>query len=218
MLKSLDFQERMGLVTRTIARASSDLWHFMLLFLLVLYGYSVVGHMLFGHQYEASRRGMKDMSTTCLTLLIFLLSLDTTQFYASMSHAAPDGAFHIFLWSYLFIAFFILLNVFLAILVDSYAKVKEETEGTTGLVEDLLETVWHGLRQVLRTQQFVSNQMLEQALIRERETLTSKESQRRARCCDLREVEEKTTHVIDDLEDLAEENAVEVLPADGQLM
>ena len=104
-----------------------------------------------------------------------------------MSHAAPDGAFHIFLWSYLFIAFFILLNVFLAILVDSYAKVKEETEGTTGLVEDLLETVWHGLRQVLRTQQFVSNQMLEQALIRERETLTSKESQRRSIERDLEE-------------------------------
>ncbi|EKX33173.1 hypothetical protein GUITHDRAFT_120654 [Guillardia theta CCMP2712] len=175
MLKSLDFQERMGLVTRTIARASSDLWHFMLLFAVVFYGYSVVGHMLFGHQYE----GMKDMSTACLTLLIFLLSLDTTQFYASMSHAAPDGAFHIFLWSYLFIAFFILLNVFLAILVDAYAKVKEETEGTTGLVEDLLETLWHGLRKTIKARHFVSNQKLEEALVKERETLTSKESQRR---------------------------------------
>ncbi|EKX32754.1 hypothetical protein GUITHDRAFT_121057 [Guillardia theta CCMP2712] len=183
MLKSLDFQERMGLVTRTIARASSDLWHFMLLFAVVFYGYSVVGHMLFGHQYE----GMKDMSTASLTLLIFLLSLDTTQFYASMSHAAPDGAFHIFLWSYLFIAFFILLNVFLAILVDAYAKVKEETEGTTGLVEDLLETLWHGLRKAIRMQQFVSNQKLEEALVKERETLTSKESQRRILERDLEE-------------------------------
>ena len=52
MLKSLDFQERMGMVTRTIGRASSDLFHFLLLFMIVFVGYAIVGVFLFGHQYE----------------------------------------------------------------------------------------------------------------------------------------------------------------------
>ncbi|EKX37118.1 hypothetical protein GUITHDRAFT_116695 [Guillardia theta CCMP2712] len=176
MLKGLDFQERMGLVTRTIARAAGDLWHFILLFGIVLFGYAVVGNMLFGHQYE----GMKDLSTSILTLLIFLLSLDTTQFYAPMSHAASDGAFHIFLWSYLFIAFFILLNIFLAILVDAYAKVKEETEGTTGLIGELMQVLWHGARKVLMMKNFVSDQRLEEALAKDREKMRTRESRRRS--------------------------------------
>ena len=33
ILKSLNFQERMGLVTRTLAVAFSDLWHFFILYL-----------------------------------------------------------------------------------------------------------------------------------------------------------------------------------------
>eukprot|EP00960_Hanusia_phi_P003105 92134-Hanusia_phi.AAC.1 len=78
-----------------------------------------------------------------------------------------------------FIAFFILLNVLLAILVDAYAKVKGETEGTTGLGDELVETVWHGVRRVLGFQQFVSNQMMEATLVREREMLKSMESHRR---------------------------------------
>eukprot|EP00960_Hanusia_phi_P035404 751685-Hanusia_phi.AAC.1 len=56
MLKSLDFQERMGMVTRTIAKAASDLWHFVLLFIIVFLGYAIVGVLLFGHQFEVKRR------------------------------------------------------------------------------------------------------------------------------------------------------------------
>jgi len=145
MLKSLDFQERMGMVTRTIARAASDLWHFVLLFFIVFVGYAIVGVLLFGHQFE----GMHDLSHSCITLTIFLLSLDATQFYSSMSHAATPLAFYIFLWSYIFIVFFILFNIFLAILVDAYATVKQATDGSTGLLEELAGVIWHAVRRVL---------------------------------------------------------------------
>jgi len=123
ILKSLNFQERMGLVTRTLEAAMSDLMHFFGLFGIVFAGYTFVGNLLFGHQFA----GMSTVSSTALTLVIFLLSLDATQFYPSMEHAANDVAFHLFLWSYLIVAFFILLNIFLAILVDAYASVKQET-------------------------------------------------------------------------------------------
>ena len=55
MLKSLDFQERMGLVTRTISRAAEDLTHFMLLVGIIFFSYVIVENLLFGHQYEVRR-------------------------------------------------------------------------------------------------------------------------------------------------------------------
>ncbi|EKX47388.1 hypothetical protein GUITHDRAFT_106834 [Guillardia theta CCMP2712] len=168
MLKSLDFQERMGMVTRTISNAASDLWHFILLFLIVFMGYAIVGVLLFGHQFE----GMKNLSSSCITLTIFLLNFDTTQFFSSMSHASDFAAFHIFLWSYLFIVFFILFNIFLAILVDAYANVKSHTDGSTGLISDFSSVVAHEVKRlVLPGSSFISNQRLKQRLLEEKERM-----------------------------------------------
>jgi hypothetical protein len=58
-----------------------DLFHFFLLFAVVFVSYACVGTILFGHQVEA----MRDVSQSCLTLVIMLLSFDTTQFYAAVS-------------------------------------------------------------------------------------------------------------------------------------
>eukprot|EP00960_Hanusia_phi_P072158 767716-Hanusia_phi.AAC.1 len=65
MLKSLDFQERMGMVTRTISNAASDLWHFILLFLIVFIGYAIVGVLLFGHQFEVLRAAPAPPADDC---------------------------------------------------------------------------------------------------------------------------------------------------------
>jgi len=123
VLKNLDFQPRMGLVTRTLASATSDLLHFAFLFFIVFFGYAMVGHLLFGHQFE----WMKNPGDACVFLFFQLLAFDPTQFWTEMTHAAPAWAFHLFLWSFLLIVFFILFNVLLAILIDAYAMVKAET-------------------------------------------------------------------------------------------
>ena len=44
----LHFSPRIGLVTRTIALASTDLAHFFAIFLLLGGGFSVIGHLNFG--------------------------------------------------------------------------------------------------------------------------------------------------------------------------
>jgi hypothetical protein len=168
ILKGLNFQERMGLVTRTLEAAVSDLLHFFALFGIVFIGYACVGVLLFGHQFK----GMADLNSSCLTLVVFLISFDATQFYASMNHAANEWAFHLFLWSYLIVAFFILLNIFLAILVDAYAAVKEETQEAAGLTAELKMVMLHGLkRRIMSGNRFVSDQRLLQVLERMRDNL-----------------------------------------------
>lgn len=48
VLKVLDFQKRMGLVTRTIANASTDLAHFAVLFSCIFALYSALAYITFG--------------------------------------------------------------------------------------------------------------------------------------------------------------------------
>jgi hypothetical protein len=46
-----------------------------------------------------------------MSLFIMLLNFDTEKFYASLAHASITWALQLFLWSYMVIVFFILLNV-----------------------------------------------------------------------------------------------------------
>jgi hypothetical protein len=63
--------------------AALDLFHFVLLFLVVFVSYACVGTVLFGHQLES----MQDISHSCLTLAVMLMSFDTTQFYSGVSNS-----------------------------------------------------------------------------------------------------------------------------------
>lgn len=47
-VKLMEFQPRLGLVSRTLLHAATDLLHFFLLFVVVFMGFVVVGHLLFG--------------------------------------------------------------------------------------------------------------------------------------------------------------------------
>ena len=120
LIKNLDFQERMGVVSRTIMTAIPDLLHFMFLFVVVFVGYVVVGHIMFGHLFGP----LSTLDEAVNTLFFWLIGYDPTSFWDGMSHAAPSWAFQLYLWSYLIIVYFILFNVLLAILIDTYCEVK----------------------------------------------------------------------------------------------
>ena len=155
LIASLDFQPKMGLITRTLARAGSHLAHYILLYFLVFAGYAVVGNLMFGSLYA----GMATLATTCQTLMFLMLAFDPTQFYAQMNHAithrqgasVEPGAteYNIYLWSYMFINAFILMNIFLAILVSAYDDIARESYGCNGVLTDLCEIAAYCARRLL---------------------------------------------------------------------
>ena len=87
-----------------------------------------------------------------------------------MDHSAGKEAFHIFLWSYIIICFFILMNMLLAIIVNSYAHVKGQTEGKCGLISDLANVSWHGLRRWIGATTSRSHFVSDQKFLQARET------------------------------------------------
>ena len=74
LLKSLDFQPRMALVTRTISGVFADLLHFLALFSIIFLGFTVAGFLLFGHQYQA----FSSISNSAQFLVLLLLAFDPT--------------------------------------------------------------------------------------------------------------------------------------------
>ena len=52
LLKLFHFQARMGVLTRTLHRASVDLMHFFFIFVLLSAMYAALGTALFGHQID----------------------------------------------------------------------------------------------------------------------------------------------------------------------
>jgi hypothetical protein len=122
MLKFLDFQKRLGVVTRTVQYAFMDLFHFGILFSIVVAGYAVLGFVAFGSGID-SFSSFSNSFGTCFQLLMGDLDVSS----ALSSH--PNQIVAVFYYySYLVIVFFILLNILLAILVEAYVEVKKEGE------------------------------------------------------------------------------------------
>jgi hypothetical protein len=131
VLKLLHFQPRMGLVTRTLSRAFDDLAHFFCLFALVLLGYAFVGFMAFGSQVQEFA-GLWRSAETCLEML--LGEVWVMQDLRVLGNAVVA---RIYFWSFIFLAFYILINMLLAIIVDAYIEIKKAAEESTTIWQDL---------------------------------------------------------------------------------
>ena len=86
ILKALDFQPRMALVTRTISSAFTDLLHFFALFAIIFVGYCVAGYLLFGHQFQS----FSSLGLSGQFLFLVLLSFDPTQFWVQVTYAVVE--------------------------------------------------------------------------------------------------------------------------------
>lgn len=65
ILKLLDFQPRMGLITRTFAHAGPDLLHFFIIWAFVFGGFTFIAHVVFGR--------LVDQVASSLLLYLLLL-------------------------------------------------------------------------------------------------------------------------------------------------
>ena len=72
LLKVLDFQPKMALITRTLNNTMSDLGHFAVLFTVVWMGYTIAGNLLFGHLLK----DFSSIATGATALIVMLIAWD----------------------------------------------------------------------------------------------------------------------------------------------
>eukprot|EP01012_Entosiphon_sulcatum_P048232 TRINITY_DN6655_c0_g1_i1.p1 TRINITY_DN6655_c0_g1~~TRINITY_DN6655_c0_g1_i1.p1 ORF type:complete len:839 (-),score=167.25 TRINITY_DN6655_c0_g1_i1:442-2958(-) len=119
LLSSINFHPPWRFLTSTLSNASSSLFHFGLIFLMLLWFYSFVGFYYFGHnlaEYRGIWRGVE-------TLLSFASSGQTTADVTALSGPGADvsaGLFpSLFYWSFVFVVVLVLINMFLAIILGA---------------------------------------------------------------------------------------------------
>ena len=146
--KYYQFQPRLQIVNLTLASSAIHLVHFSVVFMVMLCGFALIGHLNFGAQ-------IRDFSTWSNALQVMWESLfgayDLGPIIgnSSISYVDPLIA-NLFFYIWTFLTGMILMNIFVAILMDGYAEAVDagkqaaESAGLSGpdaVYDDVLKAV-----------------------------------------------------------------------------
>ncbi|XP_053358417.1 polycystic kidney disease 2-like 1 protein [Clarias gariepinus] len=118
IFKYISFNKTMSQLSSTLARCAIDILGFAVMFFIVFFAYAQLGYLLFGTQVESFSTFQKCIFTQ---FRIILGDFDYDSIDTANRILGP-----IYFFTYVFFVFFVLLNMFLAIINDTYSEVKEE--------------------------------------------------------------------------------------------
>ncbi|XP_060782070.1 polycystin-2-like protein 1 [Neoarius graeffei] len=118
IFKYISFNKTMTQLSSTLARCATDIMGFAVMFFIVFFAYAQLGYLLFGTQVESFSTFQKCIFTQ---FRIILGDFDYNGIEKANRILGP-----IYFFTYVFFVFFVLLNMFLAIINDTYSEVKEE--------------------------------------------------------------------------------------------
>ncbi|XP_023329307.1 polycystic kidney disease 2-like 1 protein [Eurytemora carolleeae] len=118
LFKYISFNKTMTQLTNTLSKCSLDILGFMVMFFIVFFAFAQLGYLMFG----GSLLDYSTFGTAVFTLLrIILGDFD----FPSLTQTSPFFG-PLYFICYVFFVFFVLLNMFLAIINDSYSEVKAD--------------------------------------------------------------------------------------------
>ena len=125
----------MGILTRTFSRAAGDLAHFFVILAVIVGGFAFMGHLLFG-AYVDDFASFQTSILTCANVMIYgemdpmedALAIEGLRNVALLYHLA-----------YSLLVVLVLVNIVLAIIVDSFEKANEARHKANSFHVDLYE-------------------------------------------------------------------------------
>lgn len=134
ILKLMDFQPRLGVITHTLALATADLTHFFVIFAMIFMGYAFIGHVIFG--YSSSH--FADITASVNSLFQNLLG-DITYFMEDFKTSSGLNFVVAMIYFYTFniFVFMILFNFLLAIICDAFGEVKANASESVSVTTEL---------------------------------------------------------------------------------
>uniref|UniRef100_A0A3Q3LYW7 Polycystic kidney disease 2-like 1 n=1 Tax=Mastacembelus armatus TaxID=205130 RepID=A0A3Q3LYW7_9TELE len=118
VFKYISFNKTMNQLSSTLGRCAKDIMGFAIMFFIVFFAYAQLGYLLFGTEVQSFSTFVKCIFTQ------FRIILGDFDFDAIDRANRVLGP--IYFVTYVFFVFFVLLNMFLAIINDTYSEVKEE--------------------------------------------------------------------------------------------
>ena len=134
ILKLMDFQPRLGVITHTLGLAAPDLMHFFTIFMMVFTGFAFIGHVIFGFgsvyfsTFEESFHTLfKNLLGDVEYFIVDLVELPGLTYVVAM----------IYFYSFNIMVLFILFNFLLAIIVDAFGEVKSHASESISVHTEL---------------------------------------------------------------------------------
>lgn len=125
------FQPQLSIVTRTFSRMSEPLTHFMLILVVLLFVMSIQAKLIYGRDLEYVSGWYESFQ------MLFLASLG--EFEGDLLERGWMGI--VFFYVFIILVFFVLVNFFLAIVMEAYDLAKAEIDGTNTVFEDM--RIWY---------------------------------------------------------------------------
>lgn len=120
VFKYISFNQTMAELENTLLTCAKDVMGFCFMFMIFFFAYAQWGFIVFGSNVAS----FKNVGVSMLTLFRMILGdFDFMEIYNAKPGWGP-----VYFISYIFMVFFFLLNMFLAIVNDTYAEVKEEMD------------------------------------------------------------------------------------------
>eukprot|EP00927_Polykrikos_kofoidii_P025613 TRINITY_DN22984_c0_g1_i1.p1 TRINITY_DN22984_c0_g1~~TRINITY_DN22984_c0_g1_i1.p1 ORF type:complete len:858 (+),score=102.05 TRINITY_DN22984_c0_g1_i1:98-2575(+) len=120
LFKSFSAQPKLSVVTRTLYEASGDLVHFLIIFVTILLSFSTMAHILFGRHSTTFREPIPAL-LGCVRVMLGDFDWDALVEAGGMLRAT------IWLFSFTIVMVLQMLNMLLAIVMDTYSAVKAQT-------------------------------------------------------------------------------------------
>ncbi|XP_048663097.1 polycystic kidney disease 2-like 1 protein isoform X2 [Marmota marmota marmota] len=121
IFKYISFNKTMTQLSSTLARCAKDILGFAVMFFIVFFAYAQLGYLIFGTQVENFSTFIK-----CIFTQFRIILGDFDYNTINNANRILGPAYFV---TYVFFVFFVLLNMFLAIINDTYSEVKEELAG-----------------------------------------------------------------------------------------
>eukprot|EP00928_Gymnodinium_smaydae_P053685 TRINITY_DN37615_c0_g1_i1.p1 TRINITY_DN37615_c0_g1~~TRINITY_DN37615_c0_g1_i1.p1 ORF type:complete len:884 (-),score=146.04 TRINITY_DN37615_c0_g1_i1:205-2856(-) len=158
--KAFQSNPRLHVVTNTLQRASSDIFHFCIVFIVVFVVFASIGHILFGEdRLEFSTLGQA--VNTCFSTLFgeFDWYVEATSYDADRKRRSNVPVWIVIVWFILFQMFvlMVLMNMLLAIVLDHYTELMSNIQNakTDWAKRPLWSQTWNYVQRERQTHGFV---------------------------------------------------------------
>eukprot|EP00929_Paragymnodinium_shiwhaense_P098005 TRINITY_DN59571_c0_g1_i1.p1 TRINITY_DN59571_c0_g1~~TRINITY_DN59571_c0_g1_i1.p1 ORF type:complete len:989 (-),score=220.50 TRINITY_DN59571_c0_g1_i1:124-3057(-) len=131
LFKAFSAQPRLALVTDTLAKASSDLFHFSIIFLSIFMSFAVMGTIVFGRELP----DFTTVSRTTVTLFNALMG----EFDVDTMRVVGRWKSFLFFASFMISVLFVMLDMLVGLLMDTYEAVKRKAQTSETLLQQATE-------------------------------------------------------------------------------
>ncbi|CAI5506833.1 unnamed protein product, partial [Closterium sp. Naga37s-1] len=133
LLKLMDFQPYLGVITRSLALAMPSLLHFFLLTFIVFFCFALYGYLVFGGKMEQ----FATLPEALFTCFLIILNENATAYFFAHMHGWDLVAGMLFFIAFILLLVFILFNFLIAIIVDSFMTIKDSHAVATSITHDI---------------------------------------------------------------------------------